>query len=463
MLVKPIRCLQDRRVRRWTIGAALFAAVVAASAAPADAGRPPPPPPIEKTFFGLHIFLPRQIKEWPDVGFGTWRLWDTAGTTWTAINPQRDRWDFDALDDAVARAQRGGVDVLLTLGQTPRWASSDPERAGPHGAGSSAPPRDIADWVRYVEVVTRRYKGRIRAYEVWNEPRIAGVDRRNDSQFFYGSAADLVTLTKTAHEVIKRVDPQALLVSPAFDGEGIGERRVAAFLEAGGACCFDVMSMHLYPHSGDIAPETMPPRVARLRALMARHGVNRPIWNTEFGYLHAQAGADVHPLQPSGFLSVVLPPDLARAYLLRSFILGAGAGIERFYWFAWDAHSAGLISARPNRRPTSAAAGYRSLVDWLVGGRVSECSNAGPRWECRYQGPLTCDGRFLWTTEDAWVATIPAPYTRLRHVGDTADTEIRGGVLRIGREPVLVHAGAPGSSECQRPDPAGSSARLIRD
>jgi len=461
MLVKPMPCRRDRRTRRFAIGAALLAAVTTALAAPADVGGPPPA--IARTFFGLHIFLPRQITEWPDVGFGTWRLWDTAGTTWTAVNPQRDRWDFDALDDAVARAQRGGVDVLLTLGQTPRWASSDPDRPGPHGPGSSAPPRDIADWVRYVEVVAQRYKGRIRAYEIWNEPRIAGLDRRYDSQFFYGSAADLVALTRTAQEVIKRVDPQALVVSPGFDGEELGERRVSAFLEAGGQCCFDVLSMHLYPHSADIAPETLPPRVARLRALMARHGVNRPIWNTEFGYLHAQAGADVHPLQPSGFLSVVLPPDIARAYLLRSFILGAGAGIERFYWFAWDAYSMGLISPRPNRRLTSAAAAYRSLVDWLVGGRISECGKAGPRWECRYQGPLTCNGRILWTTEDAWSATIPPPFTRLRTVGATADDDIRGGVVRIGREPLLVHAGAPGSPECLRPDRAGSDARITRD
>ena len=447
--------------RACAVAAALLGAAVASSTVPADAGGPARA--IERTFFGLHIFLPRQIPQWPDVGFGTWRLWDTAGTTWTAINPQRDRWNFDALDDAVARAERGGVDALLTLGQTPRWASSDPDRPGPHGAGSSAPPRDIADWVRYVEVVALRYKGRIRAYEIWNEPRIAGLDRRHDSQFFHGSAADLVALTKAAQEVIKRVDPQALVASPGFDGEELGERRVAAYFEAGGLCCFDVMSMHFYPHSADIAPETLPRRVARLRALMARHGVNRPIWNTEFGYLHAQAGADVRPLQPSGFLSVVLPPDLARAYLLRSFILGAGAGIERFYWFAWDAHSAGLISARPNRRPTSAAAAYRSLVDWLVGGRVSECGNAGARWECRYQGPLTCNGRILWTTEDAWVAAIPPPFTRLRHVGGAVDDDIRGGVVRIGREPLLVHAGAPASPECQRSERDGSNARITRD
>jgi len=461
MPVMPNRCLQARRARGFAIGAALLTAAATSSAAPADAGGPPRA--IERTFFGLHIFYPKQIKEWPDIGFGTLRIWDTAGTTWADINPERDRWNFDALDDVVARAQRNGVDVLLTLGQTPRWASSDPDRKGLYGAGSLAPPRDIGDWVRYVEVVVQRYKGRIRAYEVWNEPRIAGIDRRRDGQFFYGSAADLVALTKTAHEVIKRVDPQALLLSPAFDGEELGERRISAFFEAGGHCCFDVMSMHFYSHSDDISPETLPPRVARLRALMARHGVHRPIWNTEFGYIHAQAGADVRPLQPSGFMSIVLPPEQARSYLLRSFILGADAGIERFYWFAWDAYHMGLVSPRPNRRPTSAAAAYRSLVGWLVGARISECGNTGPRWECRYQGPLTCEGRILWTTQDTWVATVAPPFTRLRRVGDTADDEVRGGVVRIGQEPLLVHAGAPGSPECLRASPGASSARITRN
>ena len=96
------------------------------------------------------------------------------GTTWAELEPAKGVWNWGGLDNFVAAAQEHGVsDILLNLGQSPRWASSSPETAG-HMYGTPAltpaPPANIQDWRDYVTAVAQRYKGRIRYYEIWNEP-----------------------------------------------------------------------------------------------------------------------------------------------------------------------------------------------------------------------------------------------------------------------------------------------------
>jgi Glycosyl hydrolase catalytic core len=408
---------------------------------------------IQPQFFGLHIFYPDRAQPWPDVGFGSWRLWDTAGLTWAELNPAPEVWKFDALDHAVARAGQQQLQLILTLGQTPQWASADPKRPSPRGWGSSAAPADLRTWERYVEAVATRYKGRIHAYEVWNEPRIEGIDRPGDAQFFHGTAGDLVAMSKAAYRIVKKIDPAALMLSPAFDGERLGERRLAAFLDAGGGCCFDVLSVHLYPHSS-IEPESLWPRTLRLREQLLRAGLQRPIWNTEFGYLHEESGSAVRATQPNGFLSEVLPPARARAFLVRSFVLGAAAGLERFYWFAWDSSSMGLLTAAPDRVPGTTAAAYRTLSAWLVGGRVGDCRHSGARWECAYQGPMSCAGRFVWATDGGWNVSPPPTLSQALRIDGSMVRIAPGERLHVGAEPVLLNAGPPGPAPCPALDSA---------
>lgn len=402
---------------------------------------------LPRTFFGLHIFYPERLEQWPPIGFGSWRLWDTRGITWADLNPAPDAWNLGLLDRVVNMGEAAGVEMLMTLGQTPAWASSRPLEPSPHGPGAAAPPADHEVWARYVEKIVTRYRGRIRAYEIWNEPRLSEVDKWRKTQYFFGTAKDLVALSKIAYATIKRVDPDAIVLSPAFDGEAPGEKRLAAFLAAGGGCCFDVLSFHLYPHT-TTAPEGLAARTIRLREQLKRAGIDRPIWNTEFGFLHQESGIDVRPLYADGFLSVVLPPPVATAYLARSFVLGASVGLERFFWFAWDPHSMGLITAPPKRRPSGTAMAYREVANWLVGGRVSACSSEGATWKCSYQGPVSCTGTFYWTTDGVGEITVPPGLTRVRRLNGTDAGLKEGARLSVGIEPVLVHAGSPPPNGC---------------
>ena len=93
------------------------------------------------------------------------------------------------------------------------------------------------DWRVYVRTVSQRYKGRIQAYEIWNEPNL--------KEFWTGSVEQMVTLTRVASAVIRGVDPQAIVVSPSPTSEG-GLKWLAQFLSKRGGQDVDVVGYHFY-------------------------------------------------------------------------------------------------------------------------------------------------------------------------------------------------------------------------
>src|SRR5438132_1581089 len=70
------------------------------------------------------------------------------------------------------------------------------------------PPKDLQDYANFVRAVASRYKGRIRAYEIWNEPNLAREWCGKPP-----SGKEYVQLLKLAYETIKAADPTAWIIS----------------------------------------------------------------------------------------------------------------------------------------------------------------------------------------------------------------------------------------------------------
>ena len=139
---------------------------------------------------------------------------------------EQGKWQFDTLDKYVTIAEQHNTKILLPLAVTPQWASARPNvKSGWQKPGFAAEPKDMNDWRSYVRQIVSRYKGRIAAYEIWNEPNL--------QQYWIGDTDQLVAMTKDAHDIIKSIDPAAILVSPsATTGRGIPW--LADFLSKGG-------------------------------------------------------------------------------------------------------------------------------------------------------------------------------------------------------------------------------------
>jgi polysaccharide biosynthesis protein PslG len=270
-----------------------------------------------------------------DAGFG----WVRQQIHWRDINGDGVQFDWRRVDAVVELVARHDKRLLLSLVRSPDWAS----RANPSGLPDD--PRDLAD---FVGLLAARYRGRVAAYEIWNEPNLAVENG--------GIAADprhYLEVLLAAGPAIRRADPCALvlaapLAATATDDPALAvddlrfyqqlyTARDGAFLRAA-----DVVAVH--SGGGDLPPEAgwsaddpaASRRVFRhleaLRALMQRYGDERPVWVTEYGWTVSEvAGA---------------PPPVSQQRQA-AFLLGAlELARERYPWvaamFVWNLNFAVL-------------------------------------------------------------------------------------------------------------------------
>lgn len=348
------------------------------------------PKPVPLEFFGLHIHRADQGTAWPDVPFGSWRLWD-ANVAWPNLEPIAGKWDFSRLDKYVTMAEQHGVSILMPLGLSPTWASARPNEPSSYKPGNAAEPRDIELWRNYVRTVASRYKGRILTYEIWNEPNIP--------KFFSGNVEMLVKLAQIAREELRKVDPDIQLVSP---GVTTGAKNhldyFDKFLASGGAALVDVIGYHMYIQ--DQEPEALIPLVQKIRGVMKKHGVaSLPLWNTESGlWIENSDGTPDHQMVAKGGWRKLERGQEAGSFLQRTFLLARAQGIERFYWYAWDNLALGLIE--PTTKKLKLAAGkWRSTAGSLLGATQVSCAQNGKTWRCDYVKADGAKENVSWTAD----------------------------------------------------------------
>ena len=381
----------DALLRRLA-GAALAGLLLAW--VPAGCAQPAAPQlgPVDKAYFGL--VMNREGAKgrlpWPNVQFGSWRLWDTY-VAWPNLEPERGRWAFGLLDKLVGEAQAHGVELLMPLAHSPRWASARPDEPGAYTPGAVAEPANIDDWRNYVRAVGQRYKGRIAAYEVWNEP--------SDRAHFSGSVDKLVELTCEASRILKAIDPAVRIVSAGSAGDGSHIRYLDNFLARGGAACIDVVAHHFYmPRFG---PEAMVPLIREVKAVMRKNGVaHLPLWNTETGWWVHNVDGEQAPahIQRGGWRQLDADLELG-ASIQRSLLLLRAEGVERVYWYQWVDAVMGLADAAG--RPKPGTRFWDEVVNRMLGQVVGPCVASGADMACELAGPQGGRGRLRWQDAQA--------------------------------------------------------------
>ncbi len=363
---------------------------------------------------------------WPTAPFGTLRLWDS-GTSWTSLEPLKGVWNWLPLDTWVAAAeQHGGPDILLTLGQTPAWASTNPDLVNYVGAGAPAPPANIQDWRNYITAVAERYKGRIRYYEIWNEP--------NDPTYYTGSVAELAQLTAEAYKILKAVDPGNTVVSPAAYAPGYLQQ----LLQAGIASNVDMIGYHFY----ETPPEATAAAMANVRLVLAANGAEAiPLWDTE--------GA-------SGDTTV--PEDLAATYLVRKYLVDLAFGSIRYDWYTWGRASAFCVGTEENNPQTLTKAGvaFGILLGWLEGASLEGASiDAAGTWQIALSWrrrvsrtsavmPVVSTALIVWNPDVTVQFPIPGTFRSvMQHDIFGNVTAVVGNTVMVGNSPLLLMSRRP--------------------
>lgn len=363
--------------RRWAVLFLLVAIVTLVAAtkiksqlSPPMSSLKPPTQRVAASLFGMHIH--HALETWPNVPFDRWRLWD-AGVVWGNLEPQPGVWKFDLLDRYVDLAAKKKVEILLTLGQTPPWASARPNDKSPYQSGWPSEPANLKDWRNYVRTVATRYKGKIRDYEIWNEPDLKG--------FYTGSVDKMVELAKEAYTILKQVDPKIVVLSPAGTDGTRDLQWQQDFFRQGGGKYADVISQHFYPESESAVPEDLVKSINRMKAIMTKYGLaNKPLWNTESGWLKPAA---------------IASDRQAMAYVARTYLINWASGVRRFYWYSWDNRtSASLYLIEPDgKTPTPITKSYAQIQKWMVGAQMKQCkANSTKTWICNF----TRQGQPFW-------------------------------------------------------------------
>lgn len=388
---------------------------------------------VPSTFFGMHIHRLATTTPWPGVSFGSWRLWD-AYTAWPNLEPVPGGWDFKVLDQYVAASEQKGVDVILPLALSPQWASSRPEEKSAYELGNAANPARLDAWRDYVRMVATRYKGRIFAYEIWNEPNL--------KQFYSGSVTDMLQLAGAAYAIIKGTDPHALVCSPSATNQD-GVEWLDQYLELGGGKYADVIGFHFYANPEP--PEHMLPLIEQVKAVLQKHNLgNKPLWNTETGWAIQNRLSVVQAAPASSrFNSVVLTEDQASAYLVRTYVLNWAENIQRVYWYSWDNKVMGLTEA-DGKTPKQPARAYAEVRKWLLGARMKSCaSSAEGTWICQIARENGYQGWIVWDPDHSIEFSIPSNWG-VRDVRELSGLvrDLKEQELLINSTPMLLETSA---------------------
>lgn len=200
----------------------------------------------------------------PDVGVDTWAKYD----------------------EIVRLANELGLNLIVRLDTSPRWA----RRGNPH---PQTPPDRLEDFGDFVEAVVSRYRGRVRHYQIWNEPNLA-VEWGNRPV----DPAAATDLLRVGYERAKRADPSATILAPALAptiAEGPDALSEVVFLQrmydAGAGRYFDIGSVQAYglrsgPYDRRLgAGDVNFSRPILYREVMVRNrDAAKPVWASEVGW-----------------------------------------------------------------------------------------------------------------------------------------------------------------------------------
>lgn len=264
---------------------------------------PPPtatplPPAVYKPDWGIQVHLfgvdIDQTLSWAQ---GTGVGWIKQQVEWTNIENKPGEYDWRELDRIVDKANGYGFRLMLSVNHAPTWTRTEPLEYGP--------PHDPAEFGRFMGVLAARYRGRVAAYELWNEPNL----RRE----WRGEPLDpalFVALIREGSLAIRAADPLARIISggPAVTGINDGETAVddrsylRGMVAAGVGDWVDGIGVHPYgfanpPEEHWNDPTHRAPShnnhpsfffrdtLENYRAILVEGGSGSlPLWITEFGW-----------------------------------------------------------------------------------------------------------------------------------------------------------------------------------
>lgn len=266
--------------------------------------------------------------------------WMRLSALWHRIEKGRGAYGFADSDPLIVATMERGFQPYLLIG-----GGNDLYTSGPGGRPTESE-EALAGWQSFLRATVEHYAAmRVKHWEIWNEP--------NHGVSWHGGAnpEEYARLLVAASEAIRAADPEAVILAGSLAGVDIGF--TDAFMDAGAAEAFDVLTFH--PYSS--APESTFEPMQRLRQTVHKHNPKIRLWQGECGY--PSSGDTIHgrPGNPWGLV-------IQAKYLLRRFLTDLLAEIEVDSWYIlsdWKATPEQVARRQASRhRPRGRDAGVNT-------------------------------------------------------------------------------------------------------
>jgi len=122
---------------------------------------------------------------------------------WAEIERERGQFDWARWDRLVAAVDEADLQLILVLDTSPSWA-----RAAGDADNVQAPAAHDEDYAAFVGTAAARYRGRVLAYQIWDNPNIApnwGAGEIDPHGY--------VAMLRQASAAIRAADPAALVLA----------------------------------------------------------------------------------------------------------------------------------------------------------------------------------------------------------------------------------------------------------
>ncbi len=226
--------------------------------------------------------------------------WSRIDLVWANIETSQGVFNFSATDSQINYAVSQGQQIIGILHDVPQWLGG--------GTYLNTPPLNTTEWSNFVGQVAQRYRGKITAYEIWNEP-----DLKNQTTQGIGWDRDIqqpplyIDFLHAAAQQIRAKAPGTLVVGPALasynTATGSADRKAkifqqiqaANYSDGPGPSFVNVLSFHGNASDNQsalnqaIALSSMNLEEIAYTPSLA----NAPIWVTEFGWRINAVGQDL--------------------------------------------------------------------------------------------------------------------------------------------------------------------------
>jgi hypothetical protein len=189
--------------------------------------------------------------------------WASLTLYWQGIEPKQDEWDYSFYDAYVENGNKAGLKILGVLAYDADWIHRGGKRR------NYIPPESVPLFINYVEKTVTRYKGRVDAWEIWNEPNI---------HFWRGEAKEFYELSRLAVEKIREVDPETPVLGGVF--WRAPETFIRKMFRSGALEKTSAIAFHPYA----VNPASSAKIYDKFSSILAEENYYGDIWITEIGY-----------------------------------------------------------------------------------------------------------------------------------------------------------------------------------